>query len=192
MPLVYGALILMVMIATVVRLKKQNEASAAWEADRCRKTNAKLESELLTGYILKGMDPEEAFKKTKEDLCDKGFVPCIPRNCLRLSIDKCDIFVPSGEAAMEYDSHDVKEKRELHDRYRDKFGKSPNSFMTDEDVMYKMYNCPEVGSYVVHPSYGTCEVTRISNTGYYVMEVVSESEHFIKYSDKSVTRLNKK
>ncbi len=70
-----------IIICGVIYARKAGIISLQQNVDfcfKCRKTNARLERNIMTSYIWDGMTFEEALAATQNDIYRLGFVPCIP------------------------------------------------------------------------------------------------------------------
>lgn len=80
MPLIIAILVILVVFVSVRESKKKNDNLAAIREKDSRKTNARMEQQIVDYYMKRGYSFSDAYRKSYEDMVEAGYVPCIPRD----------------------------------------------------------------------------------------------------------------
>lgn len=183
MPLVFAVLVILVVIFNIKDSNKNNaKQSAIHEKDR-RKTNARLEHRILDTYMKHGYSFNDAFKKAYEDMIAAGYDPCIPREAYDKNSDDvessyCGYF--NGCDVARYDSFWVKQRRdrakkqwlqshpgahicdatteEIDALTYDNFPTTEFQYLHDIKRSTVRASAEPVGTFIIYPGLGTCEV----------------------------------
>lgn len=207
MPLIIAVLIILVVIFNLKDSSKRANRMSAVYANTRRKTCAYMEQQILSKYLLYGLPFDEAFRKTYQDMVDAGFDPCIPKDAYSgTSSDYASTHL--SKDFYEYDSawvRDLYKSKWTHGR--SKYYKShpvvPEYAYHDPMEIYKEIheNFPTtdyefskamsrielenltvpVGSFLIYPDYGTCEVVGYTYSydktrGWYKLRVLKTNE----------------
>lgn len=220
MPLVLAVLIILVIILNAKDSIKNNaRQSSIREKDR-RKTNAKLEHRILDAYMKHGYPFDEAFRRSYQDMIDAGYDPCIPRDAYknREGVESSSCGVYGADDVERYDSFWVKQRRE--DAKREWMQAHPGvhiSKASQEEIdrlTYGNYPMTEagylhdikrstirakaepVGSFIIYPRLGTCEVLAHNwigdgaAGGTYTLKVLKTGQivKYVKIGDTKIRR----
>lgn len=182
MPLIIVVLIILVVIINANESKKKNATlSAIREKDR-RKTNAKLEHHILDTYMKHGYSFDEAFKRAYQDMIDAGYDPCIPRSAYknREGIESSSCGIYGGNDVERYDSFWVQQRRddakrkwqqshpgvhiskaspeEIDKLTYSNYPTTEYAYLHDMKRSASMASAEPVGTFIIYPGLGTCEV----------------------------------
>ena len=176
--------------------RQNNEYSAA-----ARKTNAKMERNLVDQYMKQGKEFDEAFELARNDMLAAGYEPCIPKNSYNGHSSYC-------KNCEQYDSVAVRELRqdyktecqnrgvqwsyEGEDEYIYKSGRLPTSaFRYHQKLSSHWYDAIPVGKYISTPLYGTCEVIDLDyKRSQNIVKILKTGQIVrIPFGDKRITRL---
>lgn len=220
MPLIIAILIIVVIILNLNDSSKQAQRMSRIHANTRRKTCAYMEQQLVSRYLLYGMPFEEAFRKSYQDMVDAGFEPCIPREAyphsgesyagshLKRSFEEYDSqWVRDIYKAKWFKQRSNYEKK--HPIVRDRrycdamaiYREIHENFPTNEFEFRKAMdrfdieiNARPIGSFLIYPGYGTCEVVgyRYScdkTIGWYELRVLKTNEVItnVRIGDPQIT-----
>ena len=215
MPLIIIVLIIIVLISWGVGIGKDSERKRKQYKASSRKTNAKMEREVVDKYMKYGKPFNEAFELAQKEMIKNGFEPCIPRDAYKPDLwSSSDGTPPETSECPEcekYDSDAIKhlrteyyilcdkrkEKRtrEGEDKYiyGDKLPQTARQYETFlMACQYRgIYDAASVGSYISYSGLGTCEVIDLDvNTSEHIVKVIRTGEiKRISFGDKNITKL---
>lgn len=204
-------LCILVVIDSLNNEKKKitrEEANHAWDG---RKTNASLERNLMDQYIKLGYNIDDAYEKTCKELLTRGFDPTIPK---QRYVNKITEEYGYGESKKthnaystrldnpeKYDSYIVKERRENKRRglfegdIYENFPSDATEFRDESVRLIKKRSLRQVGSYIICPGKGTCEIIGYKwyNNNTYVLYKVKRIEDgkifYVKSDDHNISYL---
>jgi len=218
MPLIIAVLVILVVFVSVRESKKKNDNLAAIREKDSRKTNARMEQQIVDYYMKRGYSFSDAYRKSYEDMVEAGYVPCIPRDAYSkntkdqessfcgyngiFSVEKFDSFwvkEKRDEARRKwFESHngELMPQEELDAAIYDGFPTSVEEYMHDLKRSAKRSEAYPVGSYIIYPNYGTCEILAHnwigdgSSGGTYTLRVLKTGEtvSHIKIGDSKIRR----
>lgn len=201
MPLVFAVLIILVVFFNLRDSKKTHDMRSSAYAKDMRKTNAALEQKIMDTYMKHGLSADEAFRKSYEDMIAAGYEPCIPRDAYGKNSSFCgrgSSFDPRS-----YDSWLVRDRRKdieseilsaypgaAIEEHRDEidalvyqnFPKSESEFIFDVKRRNNRSFAEPVGTFIIYPGLGTCEVIAHNWLGdgafggYYTLKVLRTGE----------------
>lgn len=220
MPLILAVLIVLVLVFNLSDWRSNKARQAAINEKNRRKTNAKLEHKILDNYMKHGYSFDDAFRKSYEDMISAGYDQCIPRDAYknREGVESSSCGVYGGSDVERYDSLWVKQRRE--EAKRDWLQAHPGMHIskasTDEIDALIYSNFPQtelqylcdiqrssvkasaepVGSCIIYPGLGTCEVLAHNWTGNgngggtYTLKVLKTGEivTYVKIGDDKIRR----
>ena len=218
MPLIIAVLIIIVVVSCArnsnKELKRQNREYTA----AARKTNAKMERELVDRYMKYGKSFNEAFDLARKDMISAGYDPCIPRDAYKPK--RWNAHPTSGSNHPEtsecpdYDKYDSQAVQKLRSEYRsqcrqkgvkwsrndednyvysDRLPTTPAQYSAylNRSVKTHQYESVAVGKYISYLGLGTCEVIALDfESAMHTVKVVKTGEiKQIPFGDKNITRL---
>lgn len=217
MPLVIAVLVILVIIFNAKDSIKNNaRQSSIREKDR-RKTNARLEQRVLDTYMKHGWSFEDAFRQSYEDMIAAGYDPCIPKNAYDKNEGSVESSSYRGNIG-EYDSFLVRERRRDAERQWQQshpgvslthateeeidaltysnFPKTEFQYLHDLNRMSMRTQAEPVGSFIIYPGLGTCEVLAHNwigdgaAGGRYTLRVLRTGEivEYVKIGDSKIRR----
>ena len=207
MPLIIAVLVIVVVICNLKDSSKRADRASALHANTRRKTCAYMEQQLVSKYLLCGMSFDEAFRKSYQDMVDAGFEPCIPKDAY---VGARENLISSKLARpfYEYDSLWVRDiYKAKRDKQRSKY-KKKHPIIQDQvyfdpmDIYKEIHenfptcdyefikamdrvrievNAKPIGTFLIYPGYGTCEVLNYrynydKTKGWYVLRVLKTNK----------------
>ena len=224
MPLVFVVLIVLVIIFNTMESSKNDSKQSAIREKERRKTNATLEQKTLDMYMKHGYSFDDAFRKAYEDMVEMGYEPCIPReayNKNRNGVQSSFCAYNGFFNPEEYDSFWVQQRREeakrewqrahpdTHINYAsreeidemtyDNFPVTEYQYLHDIKRSTVRLSAIPVGSFIIYPGLGTCEVLAhnwIGDGAYggtYTIRVLKTDQiiTYVKIGDKKISRQGK-
>lgn len=214
MPLIIAVLVIIVVFLSAKGFNKESERKQREYTKSIRKTNAKLELELVKKYVKCGKTLDEAINLTHSDLSLAGFEPCIPRTAYSVDADTSKVSIyPRGHSCQDFDSKAVKSLREDFRRETKKSGTefSSNTEFEQQCEKYVYDNLPktnwqyelyltrairkldavDVGRFISYPGLGTCEVVALDyEKMQHTVKVVKTGQLTkIAFGDKHIIKL---
>ena len=214
MPLIIVVLIIIVVFINTKDKTNNNEIKRREYTASIRKTNAKLELELVQQFYRLDQNEDRSIELAKAELINRGFEPCIPRNAYVISsFGNCVYVYGRGYDCRNFDSRAVRSLREdfsiMSNKLRTQFASQEEFEQKQEEYVYN--NLPKtiseykryltlsiarldaigVGSLLSYPGLGTCEVVALDyKIRQHTVKVLSTGEiKKIPFSDKRIIRL---
>ena len=215
MPLIIAVLIIIVAVSWAKNSNKELSRQNKEYTAAARKTNAKMERDLVDHYMKHGKSFSDAFESARQDMLSAGYEPCIPREAYKpkrwYAPPTSGIKPPETSECPEYEKYDSEAVKHLRDDYRrecrmkgvewsqkdedayvysDKLPTTPAQYSAYLSRLLK-YEAVPVGKYISHTSYGTCEVISLDfEHSMHTVKVVKTGEiKHISFGDKNITKL---
>lgn len=219
MPLVIAVIVIIVIFLNAHDSRKKSERDFANREKDRRKTNARMEQGIVDFYMKHGYSFEDAFKNSYNDMIEAGYSPCIPREAYSKNQDGVQSsFCGFGTwfDVEKYDSFWVTQrrnsaKRHWHEEHPDgeelttakldelTYANYPNTvyaYLNDIKRLTNIDQAYPVGSFIIYPSLGTCEILAhnwIQNGvmgGYYTLKVLTTGQivKYVRIGDKQIRR----
>lgn len=162
-----------------------------------RKTNMRLQQQLLDKYVRQGIDPQEAFEMSKNEVIELGFEPC-----WRHGYDRDGVFTTEITG----DSKAVKTCAEAYkyweiiypnepkpERLTDKaiyghFPKTKSQYEWLEERVFSANLYLKVGTRVYHKELGTCEIIG-RKYGYIIKSLKTGETREVPFTGNHISKL---
>lgn len=222
MPLVIAVLVIIVLLMNAHDSNKKSARDFANREKDRRKTNARKEQGIVDFYMKHGYSFEDAFKNSYNDMIEAGYSPCIPREAYSknnngvqssfcgfgtlFDVEKYDSFwvTQRRNSARRHWREEHPNGEELSPEKLDElvYENYPNTVYAYLNDMKRLTNIDQaypVGSYIIYPSLGTCEILEhnwIQNGimgGYYTLKVLTTGQivKYVRIGDKQIRRQGK-
>ena len=208
MPLIIAVLVIVVVFLSAKGFNKENNRKQREYTASIRRTNAKLECELVKKYVGDGHCLDEAIELVQKDLSANGYEPCIPKSAYRVSgfnVDVCDKqrFDSAAVKGLREDFHRDTKKAGIDFSTREEFEQKCEEYIYDNlpktnwqyerylDLSMKKIEAVDVGRYISYPGLGTCEVIALDyDKLQHTVKVVKTGKITkIAFGDKHIIRL---
>lgn len=205
MPLVFFVLVVIVIFVNISESSKSSARASAVREKNMRKTNARMEVNLVDMYMKYGYSFGDAISAAYEDLAVAGYEPCVPRSAYAdTAYNEQTSKLRPATNRESYDSYNVKSRREqAQSEWKMEHPGKAIDFNAEEEIDRMTYagfpsteyeylrdlkkqsvkiNTIPVGEILIYPGLGTCEVvgyTSLSEgylNGYYKLKVLSTGE----------------
>ena len=214
MPLIIVILAIIVLFSWANNSSKNSYNQMSEHTASARKTDAETERALVDKYMKSGMLFDDAFEKSRSDMIENGFDPCIPKSAYKERYWHTDLASITSECrdCTKYDSRAVRNlrgdyERECRDRgvpgskeeerkYIYQSGKLPTSpwqyseYLSNKKRLH-VYDAVPVGKYISYLGVGTCEVIDLDfEKGMHTVKVIKTGAIMhIPFGSNRITKL---
>lgn len=212
MPLIFFVVLVIVIIVNIHDRAEFNAEHPGAGQNNFRKTNAHLEWERILSHKDKdGMSWEDAYRSAIQEMRTDGYSsPCIPFSAIDQSYSSISPRNPDRynsslvrsrlDEAMHFEL--IPKESSIQDYYDFIFSNKwvswpKNQFEADMDFrrLSKMWRLKKVGTYIIHPRYGTCKILRwymrdkFNVRGDYICEAENGSKVSISFDNINISSL---
>lgn len=218
MLLIIAVLIIIVVLSCAKNSNKELMRRNREYTAAARKTNAKMERDLVDHYMKHGKSFNDAFESARQDMLAAGYEPCIPREAYKprhwTATLNSGAKYPETSECPDYDKYDSQAVKNLRSDYRmqcekkdvkwskndedayvfsDRLPTTPAQYSVylDRSIKTHQYESVAIGKYISYPGFGTCEVIDLDfEHSMHTVKVLKTGKiKRIPFGDKNITKL---